>query len=226
MPLDINVHISGPLFDGTAARAMREGQQAVRHEVADAGEEKVRAAFTAMIKVNHGVFLGSVTQTDVSRVYSWSGTWTRDADNGTGARQTVTRTYTMPIVVTDPAVQTIVTTENAMYGPWLEGHGSRNLTTRFKGYHGYRIAATELNAEAGTIADAVMQPFIERCRLWASRCASLTRTTRADGLSRATCGTTTIMTRPTGAPAMRSSSRTGPSGTPAFPRTAAACGGA
>ncbi len=164
MPIEFSVHISGPIFDGEAARAMREGQQAVRHELADAGEEKVRAAFTAMIKVNHGVFLGSITQTDVSRVYAWSGTWTRDADNGTGQRETVTRTYTMPITVEDPAVETIVTTSNAMYGPWLEGTGSRNATTRFKGYHGYRIAAGELNAEAETIAGEVLQPFIERCR--------------------------------------------------------------
>jgi hypothetical protein len=70
----------------------------------------------------------------------------------------------MPIVVEDPAVETIVTTADAAYGPWLEGTGSRNQTTRFKGYHGYRLAAQELEAEAGVIADIEMQPFIERCR--------------------------------------------------------------
>lgn len=30
-----------------------------------------------------------------------------------------------------------------VYGPWLEGVGSRNETTRFKGYHAFRIAATK-----------------------------------------------------------------------------------
>jgi hypothetical protein len=30
-----------------------------------------------------------------------------------------------------------------VYGPWLEGVGSRNATTRFKGYHAFRIAATK-----------------------------------------------------------------------------------
>ena len=31
-----------------------------------------------------------------------------------------------------------------VYGPWLEGVGSRNNTTRFKGYHAFRNAAAEL----------------------------------------------------------------------------------
>jgi hypothetical protein len=31
-----------------------------------------------------------------------------------------------------------------VYGPWLEGVGSRNNTTRFKGYHAFRNAAQAL----------------------------------------------------------------------------------
>lgn len=31
-----------------------------------------------------------------------------------------------------------------VYGPWLEGVGSRNQTTRFKGYHAFRKAAAML----------------------------------------------------------------------------------
>lgn len=31
-----------------------------------------------------------------------------------------------------------------VYGPWLEGVGSRNATTRFKGYHAFQIAASLL----------------------------------------------------------------------------------
>lgn len=31
-----------------------------------------------------------------------------------------------------------------VYGPWLEGIGSRNATTRFKGYHAFRKAAMAL----------------------------------------------------------------------------------
>lgn len=32
-----------------------------------------------------------------------------------------------------------------VYGPWLEGVGSRNNTTRFKGYHAFRKAAELLD---------------------------------------------------------------------------------
>lgn len=32
-----------------------------------------------------------------------------------------------------------------VYGPWLEGVGSRNNTTRFKGYHAFRKAAQALD---------------------------------------------------------------------------------
>lgn len=35
------------------------------------------------------------------------------------------------------------------YGPWLEGVGSRNATTRFKGYHAFRLAASRLERRIG-----------------------------------------------------------------------------
>ena len=159
-----DVKISGPVFDGTASRAMHEGAIAIRHRLAEVGEGKVRAAFSGMIRRNHGVFLGTVTSTDTSVTYAWSGSWTRDSDTTPNRLQAVSRTYTMPIVVEDPAIETIVTTADAMYGPWLEGTGSRNQSTRFKGYHGFRLAAQELDAEAEGIADAALQPFVTRCR--------------------------------------------------------------
>ena len=40
---------------------------------------------------------------------------------------------------------------NVIYGPWLEGIGSRNITTRFKGYHSFRLTAQELQQEAPKI---------------------------------------------------------------------------
>lgn len=152
-----DVIISGPLFDGTADTVMRLGTQAVREKLTDTAERRVHAVFAGMIRDDKGVFLSQVTSTDVSTVYSSGSTWTRDG-------QRVSRVYTMPITVADPAVETIVTTENATYGPWLEGTGSRNETTRFKGYHGYRLTAQELDGEAQGIADEVLQPYIERCR--------------------------------------------------------------
>jgi hypothetical protein len=66
----------------------------------------------------------------------------------------------MPVIV-DRSAETVVTTELATYGPWLEGTGSRNETTRFKGYHGYRKAAQELDRVAGDLADVAIRPYVE-----------------------------------------------------------------
>jgi len=44
-----------------------------------------------------------------------------------------------------------------VYGPWLEGVGSRNQTTRFKGYHSFRKAATRLEARIGGMADRLFR---------------------------------------------------------------------
>lgn len=40
-----------------------------------------------------------------------------------------------------------------VYGPWLEGVGSRNATTRFKGYHAFRIVASMMDEKIRQIAE-------------------------------------------------------------------------
>jgi hypothetical protein len=51
-----------------------------------------------------------------------------------------------------------------IYGPWLEGVGSRNFpTTRFRGYSMFRRAVQYLNAgPAETIANRVARIFVKR----------------------------------------------------------------
>lgn len=49
-----------------------------------------------------------------------------------------------------------------VYGPWLEGVGSRNVTTRFKGYKTFRLVAQKLQSEVGDIAQRVLPPFLVR----------------------------------------------------------------
>lgn len=44
-----------------------------------------------------------------------------------------------------------------VYGPWLEGVGSRNATTRFKGYHAFRKAAAALEARIGGMGDRLFR---------------------------------------------------------------------
>ncbi|MFJ5984309.1 hypothetical protein [Lentzea sp. NPDC092896] len=49
-----------------------------------------------------------------------------------------------------------------LYGPWLEGTGSRNSPkTRFKGYGHWREATKLTQAEATRVAQSVLPPFLE-----------------------------------------------------------------
>jgi hypothetical protein len=135
------VKLSGPLFDGRADAALKEGITAVRRQVAAQGEKLTRAAFSAAIRDNHGRFLNSVTTVSRTTTFSAGG-------------------YTM--TVTADLDEDIVTTDLASYGPWLEGTGSRNQTTRFKGYHGFRIAGQELDGRARGIAEQALAPYTAR----------------------------------------------------------------
>lgn len=47
----------------------------------------------------------------------------------------------------------VVTDHGVVYGPWLEGTGSRNRTTRFKGYRSFRIAAQSMQTNIDVIVD-------------------------------------------------------------------------
>lgn len=54
--------------------------------------------------------------------------------------------------------------DKTVYGFWLEGVGSRNRTTRFKGYFTYRRITQELRARAQTIADGVVRRYVDKIR--------------------------------------------------------------
>ena len=49
-----------------------------------------------------------------------------------------------------------------IYGPWLEGVGSRNQTTRFKGYHMFRQAKGELERKVPGIVNRRVAQAIGR----------------------------------------------------------------
>lgn len=139
------VTVSGPLFDGRAEEALHRGITEARHAVARAGVKLTQAAFADSIKVNTGRHVSSIQTIDESRIF---------------VSHSNRKVYTMPIVVEDPANETLVTSDNATYGPWLEGTGSRNETTRFKGYNGFRRAAQELDRTADGIASDALEPHV------------------------------------------------------------------
>jgi hypothetical protein len=162
----MTVTSEGPLFDGTAAALAARGVHAVREELADHAERLANATFTAAIRNDHGVFTGQFTETDTTKVYEWGSSWTRDRihDHPAAGRVRVSRTYSMPITVAGTDVE-MVTNRLAVYGPWLEGTGSRNETTRFKGYHGMRLASELLEATADADAQAALVPYVEEMNL-------------------------------------------------------------
>lgn len=50
----------------------------------------------------------------------------------------------------------IVTDGGVIYGPWLEGVGSRNRTTRFKGYWTFRQTTQEVNAASVPVSEDLL----------------------------------------------------------------------
>lgn len=140
-----DVTTSGPVFDGGAESLARDGAMDCRHRLADRGAELTRLAFSSSIRVDAGRFLHSVTSTEVTRTF---------VTQGSG------KAYMLPVVVEDSATDIVVTTDLATYGPWLEGTGSRNESTRFKGYHGFRRAWEQLTREAPQLVADTLVPFV------------------------------------------------------------------
>lgn len=60
----------------------------------------------------------------------------------------------------------VVTDGGIVYGPWLEGAGSRNQTTRFKGYRMWRTTLQNMDRSG---AAEVYRPIVDRAvREWNS----------------------------------------------------------
>jgi len=53
-----------------------------------------------------------------------------------------------------------ITDGGVIYGPWLEGTGSRNRTTRFKGYSTFRRTVQQINARAENVGQPVVARFV------------------------------------------------------------------
>jgi hypothetical protein len=54
----------------------------------------------------------------------------------------------------------VIDDSNVIYGPWLEGVGSRNEKSRFKGYTMFRRATQKLNDMAQRTVDAAVAKLV------------------------------------------------------------------
>jgi hypothetical protein len=66
--------------------------------------------------------------------------------------------------LTRAATTVVVDDRGIVYGPWLEGVGSRNETTRFKGYFALRRAVQRLHGEIPQILADRLRVYLERMR--------------------------------------------------------------
>ena len=55
-----------------------------------------------------------------------------------------------------------VNDDGIVYGPWLEGTGSRNRTTRFKGYATFRVVKSLLDVQSAQIAQRELPRYLAR----------------------------------------------------------------
>jgi hypothetical protein len=66
-------------------------------------------------------------------------------------------------ITTEPSAEgAVVTDQGVVYGPWLEGIGSRNKDTRFKGYATFRRVGQMMAARMPFIARQVAKPYVKR----------------------------------------------------------------
>jgi hypothetical protein len=63
--------------------------------------------------------------------------------------------YQSQVTVHSEGGDVIVDGDDVVYGPWLEGVGSRNQSTRFKGYFTFRKISQLLEAKSSRIADRI-----------------------------------------------------------------------
>lgn len=70
--------------------------------------------------------------------------------------------YRLQVVAKPEPPDWKITDQGVIYGPWLEGTGSRNRTTRFKGYSTFRRTVQQINARAEAVGQAVVARFVER----------------------------------------------------------------
>lgn len=70
--------------------------------------------------------------------------------------QNPTGYYRSQINYTSNTRGAVISDGGVVYGPWLEGTGSRNQSTKFKGYHSIRQATQQLNQAAPLVAQTVV----------------------------------------------------------------------
>jgi len=123
---NVNVDVSGPLFDGRAQAILEAFEAEAAWQIAKEGRNDLGLQYLRVFK------------------------------NPTGYHESRTRAEPTPYGAR-------IYDGNAVYGPWLEGNGSRNYpVTSFKGYHSFAIVTKELERKAVAITERTLQPYLQQ----------------------------------------------------------------
>lgn len=123
---EIEINVSGPVFDGRAAAAAGEFCDRVVQDVAAQGYSDVM-------------------------------------HNLEGSIRHPTPYYETQINVQGGGRRRVINDRGIIYGPWLEGVGSRNSpVTIFPGYHSFRRARQTLEGQAPALAERTLREFLPR----------------------------------------------------------------
>lgn len=107
----VTVKTKGPIFDGRAGQIINEESRSLVRTVVELGENRLSNVLRPRPA---GVYL-SIAQGGKS-----------------------TGNYRSHLHARSTGLHGIITDSGVIYGPWLEGTSSRNVTTRFKGYASFR----------------------------------------------------------------------------------------
>ena len=140
MGFNVTVDVSGPVFDGRAEAAAHAFAHHVEEELGDLGVTMIRAYLPTQYQyLSNPASLGFH-----------------------GNRNHFIPGYYQSVIhKLDAGDSVLIHDTPCVYGPWLEGVGSRNATTRFKGYHTFRVIAQLLQGIAVEVAYSELPPYIE-----------------------------------------------------------------
>lgn len=147
--LESHIDASGPIFEGRADGIVDRALEDIIDELADEGTTRIRTYLPTqyMYLGHHG---GTPETNPIPR--------------NAGYLQAMIHSYRAA-----PEVR-VITDDPVTYGPWIEGVSPGNLEVwkhrrnppprRFPGYHAFRKIAQQLDAEAETIAEDRIRPYI------------------------------------------------------------------
>jgi hypothetical protein len=70
--------------------------------------------------------------------------------------------YESRVMTTTMSSGVMLTDGGVVYGPWLEGVSSRNNSSRFKGYHTFRMVLQEMDKKSEEIAENTIAEAVRK----------------------------------------------------------------